>query len=161
MRSSTGIKGVYRSGSSYVAQWVDADGIPQQRRFADKWAAAQWREAVIEGRVPTVRTTLLGQFSAANIERACTERGLTGRHAVALQGGAKWLRRECRDLLAIEPTDAAAVRQALDAVLNRRKQAAPDPRKVAQHWRLVGRWELRGDDLWRDGEPVAIRVTAP
>jgi hypothetical protein len=161
MGSSTGIKGVYRSGSGYVAQWVDADGTPQQRRFADKWAAAQWREAVIEGRVPTVRTTLLDQFSAANIERACTERGLTGRHAAALQGGAKWLRSECRDLLTIEPTDAAAVRQALDAVLNRRKHAAPDPRKVAQHWRLVGRWELRGDDLWRDGEPVAIRVTAP
>ena len=140
---------------------MDADGTPQQRRFADKWAAAQWREAVIEGRVPTVRTTLFDQFSADRIALACTERGLTGRRAAALQGGARWLRSQCRDLLEVDPADAAAVRQALDAVLNRRKHAAPDPRKVAQHWRLVGRWELRDGDLWCDGEAVAIRATTP
>lgn len=161
MGSSTGIKGVYRRGSGYVAQWVDVDGTPQQRRFADKWAAAQWREAVIEGRVPPVRTTLFDQFSADRIALRCTERGLSGRRAAALQGGARWLRSQCRDLLEVDPADAAAVRQALDAVLNRRKHAAPDPRKVAQHWRLVGRWELRDGDLWCDGEPVTIRATTP
>lgn len=161
MGTTTGIRGVYRSGSGYVAQWVDEQGVAHQRRFADKYAAAQWRDSVIEGRVPPVRTTLRDLFSADSIDRACTERGLTGRRAEALQGGARWLRRECSDLLAVEPTDTNAVRQALDAILQRRKHAAPDPRKVAQHWRLVGRWELRGDDLWRDGEAVTIHTTTP
>jgi hypothetical protein len=161
MRANSGTMGVYRHGSAWVAQYVDADGVKRQRRFADKWSAAQWREAAIEGREPAARATLAALFSAEEIDRACTARGLTGRRAAALHGGARWLRSQCRDLLDVDPRDTAAVRTALEAVLNRRKLAAPDPRKVAQRWRLVGRWELRGDALWRDGAPITIRATAP
>jgi len=159
MKANSGTVGVYRHGSAWVAQYVDADGVQRQRRFADKWSAAQWREAAIEGRTSAARATLADLFTAERIEAALTERGLTGRRAAALSGGARWLRSQCRDLLAVDPGNAAAVRQALDAVLNRRKHDAPDPRTVAQHWRLVGRWELRGDDLWCDGAPVVIRTT--
>ena len=43
MGANSGTLGVYRHGSAWVAQYVDANGEKHQRRFADKWSAAQWR----------------------------------------------------------------------------------------------------------------------
>ena len=58
MKSNSGIEGVYRRGSAFVAQFTDERGEMQQRRFADKWEAARWREAAIEGRAEERAETL-------------------------------------------------------------------------------------------------------
>ena len=147
MGANSGTLGVYRHGSAWVAQYVDADGIKRQKRFADKWSAAQWREAAIEGRAEPARPTLRAALSEASIEQVLRARGETGRRADALRGGARWLRRECADLLDVDLTDSTSLRLSLETVLLRRKNSTPDARIVARGWRLVGTWEQRDGAL--------------
>lgn len=160
MGANSGTLGVYRHGSAWVAQYVDADGIKRQKRFADKWSAAQWREAAIEGRAEPARPTLRAALSEASIEQVLRARGETGRRADALRGGARWLRRECADLLDVDLTDSTSLRLSLETVLLRRKNSTPDARIVARGWRLVGTWEQRDGALWRDGVRITLRATS-
>lgn len=68
MKSSSGIVGVYRRGSGFVAQYTDERGEMHQRRFADKWEAARWREAAIEGRATEREETLGDRLSREAVE---------------------------------------------------------------------------------------------
>ena len=160
-KSSTGIAGVYRIGSVFVAEWRDEYGADHARRFADKWEAARWREAAIEGRANEREETLGDRLSREAVEARLQEGDLNPRRALEIRRAVRWLHAACSDLLTVPMADQARRDEALRKIQRARVASAPDHRIAPPLLHLVGSWTIQDGRTMRDGVEVRIHSTAP
>ena len=159
--SSTGIVGVYRRGSVFVAQYTDERGETQQRRFADKWEAARWREAAIEGRASQHEPTLGDRLSDAAIEARLQEGDLNPRRAIEVRRVVRWIHETCGDLLKTPLSDQERHDEALRKIQRARVASDPDRRVAPPLLHLVGAWSVQDGRAIRDGVEVRFHLTTP
>lgn len=160
-RSSTGIVGVYRIGSGYVAEWRDEYGEDRAKRFADKWEAARWREAAIEGRASQHEPTIGDRLSDAAIESRLQEGDLNPRRADEVRRVVRWIRETCGDLLKTPLSDQERRDEALRKIQRARVASDPDRRVAPPLLHLVGTWIVQDGRAIRDGVEVRFHLTTP
>ena len=161
MKSSSGIEGVYRRGSAFVAQFTDERGEMQQRRFADKWEAARWREAAIEGRAEERAETLGDRLSVEVVEARLQEGDLNPRRADEARRVVRWIHSACSDLLTVPMADQTRRDEALRKMQRARVASEPDHRVAPPLLHLVGSWSVQDGRTLRDGAEVRFHSTTP
>lgn len=159
-KSSTGIVGVYRIGSVYLAEWRDQDGTDHTRRFADKWEAARWREAAIEGRVLERPETLRDRLSQDALEARLDAGDHHPRHADEARRLVRWIHERCDDLLDVSMADTARRDEALRKIQRVRASSA-DRRIAAPRLHLIDSWRIEDGRTMRNGVEVRFHTTAP
>ena len=160
-KSSTGIVGVYRIGSGYVAEWRDEHGDDHAKRFADKWEAARWREAAIEGRAEQREATLGDRLSVEVVEARLQEGDLNPRRADEVRRVVRWIHEACSDLLTVPMADQMKRDEALRKMQRARVATEPDHRIAPPLVHLVGSWSVQDGRALRDGVEVRFHSTAP
>jgi len=119
-------------------------------------------ERLAASQQPATGERLAERFEAANVRAAVRREALNVGQTERLEAAAKWIREECEDLLTVQVGNLSALTAALQGIQRRRLQPARYGLTASPLMSLVGRWQVDGEEIYRDGVPIpALRSTAP